>query len=54
MKKSVYEVPTAEIYEFCPDRVICQSEQGRSVVYGNEGKAGGDIDEDNYVNGGTF
>ncbi len=54
MKNSAYVAPSAEIFEFCPGRVICQSEPGRSVVYGDEGKAGGDINDDNYVNGGAF
>ncbi|MBQ3659727.1 MAG: hypothetical protein IJS70_00930 [Bacteroidales bacterium] len=54
MKNSAYVAPAAEIFEFCPGRVICQSEPGRSVVYGDEGKAGGDINDDNYVNGGAF
>ncbi|MBR3029755.1 MAG: hypothetical protein IKH93_01220 [Bacteroidales bacterium] len=54
MKKSIYKTPESDILEVNLCWVICQSVAGRQVVYGDEGKAGGDINDDNYVDGGTF
>ncbi|MBR5035100.1 MAG: hypothetical protein IKX71_07310 [Bacteroidales bacterium] len=55
MKRDVYLPPQAELFELDPRCVICDgSDNSRTMTYGDEGMAGGAIDNDNYVNGGDF
>ena len=54
MKKSEYYSPESEILELGICQIICQGSLGKSVTFGDEGRAGAEIDEDSYVNGGNF
>lgn len=49
-----YQTPKTEVFEICPCEVICQSPGVTLSNYGDEGAAGGTINEENIVNGGIF
>ena len=48
-----YLPPVMDLLEIGVRQIICQS-QGRSLNYGNENAAGGNINDDNFVDGGEF
>jgi len=48
-----YLSPVMDLFEIGVSHVICQSE-GRSLYYGSDNAAGGNINDDNFVDGGEF
>lgn len=50
-----YISPETEVFEVCPSAVICQSLDGVTVSnFGSDGAAGGNINDENYIDGGVF
>ena len=49
-----YAAPESEVLEIGPYREICQSPGSSNLKYGNPGAAGGSIDDDDIVDGGTI
>lgn len=49
-----YHSPKTEVLEISPYDVICQSQGMTLSNFGDEGAAGGAVNNENIVDGGTF
>ena len=54
MKHQAYKSPETEVFQISIEDVICGTQTGVLHFNPNPGSAGGDIDEDDIIDGGSF